>query len=158
MNYKEYINELTCINNNLSYHNSELHNEILILANMLNGVQEVLNTPTLHHNVPLDSHILIDTDYMRDYLNEMYDLILDDEDDDSEGAITDPDDPVIDEIINQVIYKACENDTLHDEIKSAIQDSWLWENLCNIIDDVTSAFMREQISQIKNERIKKNRV
>ena len=110
--------------------------------------------PIMPKNIPLDSHILIDTNYIRQYLNESPDLILDDIDDDSEDALTDVNDSRFNETIEQVVTACIHNNQLHDKMAEAVHESWLWEPLTNIIDDITVDFMVDEIARIKNQQLK----
>ena len=109
-------------------------------------------------NIPLDSNILIDTDYIRQYLNDMgQDLVLDEVDEDEDDkwvldtALTDPDDPRFDAIIDKVVDIALEDNKLRNLIADTVHQSWLWEHLSNMIDDVTVDFLHDAVAEAKSE-------
>lgn len=113
------------------------------------------DTPT---NIPLDSNILIDTDYIRQYLNDMgQDLVLDEVDEDEndkwvlDTALTDPDDPRFDAIIDKVVDIALEDNKLRNLIADTVHQSWLWEYLSDMIDDVTVDFLHDAVAEAKSE-------
>lgn len=105
-------------------------------------------------NIPLDSHIIADTDYVRQYLSDSPELILDDIDEDETDpeiiakSILDEDDPRFDQIVDAVIAR-CVDGELHDRLRDAIHESWLWEPLSNMCDDITIDFVRDAIEQEK---------
>lgn len=112
---------------------------------------------TEHQNVPLDSHIIADTDYLRQHLEMCPHIILDGLDtenpDDAALAkvLNNPDDPLFEKVVDQIVEKAIENDRLHDELADAVHSSWLWEQLSNMCDDVAVGFMRDATREALDE-------
>lgn len=108
-------------------------------------------------NVALDAHIIADTDYLRQYLNEMPDIICDELDADEDdpkaiaAAIVDPDDVRFDAVCDRIVEMALDDDCLRSRLADAIHESWLWEHLCNVTDDICVDFMREAAAKAKAE-------
>ena len=110
-------------------------------------------------NVPLDAHIIADTDYIRQYLEMCPYIILDALDmknpDDAALAkvLSNTDDPLFEKVVDQIVEKAVENDRLHDKLAETVHGSWLWEQLSDMCDDVSVAFMhsaaKETIAEMK---------
>lgn len=118
-----------------------------------------MNEKTEHQNVPLDSHIIADTDYLRKYLEMCPYIILDGLDmtnpDDAALAkvLNNPDDPLFEKVVDRIVEKAVEDNRLHALLAEAVHNSWLWSQLSDTCDDVSVAFMhsaaKETIAEMK---------
>ena len=105
-------------------------------------------------NIPLDSHILVDTDHLRDYLNEMPDIALDQVEegagkDSLKGVIADPLDPTFGALVETLVDMATEDNALRDATASALHESDVWERVSDICDDVLVQFVRDSIKEAK---------
>ena len=110
-------------------------------------------------NIPLDAHIIADTDYLRQYLEMCPYIILDGLDtknpDDAALAkvLSDTDDPLFEKVVDRIVEKAVEDDRLRALLAETVHNSWLWEQLSDMCDDVSVAFMhsaaRETLAEMK---------
>jgi hypothetical protein len=117
---------------------------------------------TKRANIPLDSHIIADTDYLRQYLETCPDIVLDELDavlnerrpenaEEVVRAINDPDDPLFGKVVDRIVEKALESDRLHDQLADTVHSSWLWERLSDMCDDVAVGFMRDAAKEAVTE-------
>lgn len=97
-----------------------------------------------HENRPLDSYILLDTDYLRQYLSERCDLMPEDIEVDTDE---------FEEVCDQIVDAATADNKLHDLVRDTVHESWLWESLSDMIDDVVVDFMTDEIERISEERM-----
>lgn len=108
-----------------------------------------------YHNIPLDSHILVDTDHLRNYLNEMPDIALDQVEegadrDSLKHVITDPLDPTFNALVDTLVDMAAKSNALHDAIASTLHESDVWERVSDICDDVLVQFVHDAVGIAKH--------
>lgn len=105
-----------------------------------------MTTTDATENVALDSHILIDTDYIRNYLQAEPGLLPEE---------IEPDTDEFHDAVDRIVDAALKDDCLHDEIRDVIRESWLWESLTDMVDDVLVGFIHDQSDEIAAELDKK---
>ena len=92
-------------------------------------------------NIPLDSHILIDTDYIEDYLRELPDLL----------PFIDVDDPRFDAVVDRIIDSAVDGNRFRNRLRDAVCSSDLWERITDLVDDVLIDFIHEEVPKLEAE-------
>ena len=92
-------------------------------------------------NIPLDSHTLIDTDYIEDYLRELPDLL----------PFIDVDDPRFDDVVDRIIDSAVDGNRFRNRLRDAVCSSDLWERITDLVDDVLIDFIHEEVPKLEAE-------
>ncbi len=84
-------------------------------------------------------YTLVDTNDVRDYLINNTELLDDDESMTSEE---------LDQLIDRIVDFSATSGKLHDMLRDAFSDSWLFEKLLDVVDDCMYDFVSECISDM----------